>query len=637
MLAWRSGRRTAPEGLGRRALHAARLVLSQERIVRRGGVAGIAHAFVFYGFLALFLGTVVLAVQDDVARPVFGFDFWRDDFYLGYSLMLDVFGAALLAGLVALSVHRALGPARYDYRRADGRDDAAAARRRVAGDRALLAALLFLAVSGFALEALRVAETAPSFERWAPVGWAAGHALRALGLHGDTAGTARLVLWWLHGLVALALVASVPFAKALHALAAPVSLALRDPLAGRRLPPVPAGVTPGCGAIGELAARHRLALAACTRCGRCHAACPAVAGGFPLSPRDLVFDLRAQDSAGRRERALGSPPFVAPETAWSCTQCLACVEACPVGIEHAPILVELRRRLVEDGDVGDELQDVFESLAETGNSSGEPRRNRGRWARELPFELKDARKEPVDLLWVVGDTASFDGRAQQATRALATLLHQAGVDVGLLWKGERSAGNDVRRASEEGLFLELAAANVAAISACSFRRILTADPHALNTLRHEYPEQGGDWTVVHHSQLLLELLGDGRLTPVRPLGLTVTYHDPCHLSRYCGEVEAPRAVLGAIGAKLVELPRNREASFCCGAGGGRIWLKDMPGTRRPSALRIEEAAALAGVTTFVVACPKDAVMFEDAVKTAGLGSRLVVRELAELVLAAVAP
>lgn len=124
---------------------------------------------------------------------------------------------------------------------------------------------------------------------------------------------------------------------------------------------------------------------------------------------------------------------------------------------------------------------------------------------------------------------------------------------------------------------------------------------------------------------------------MRPLGLTVTYHDPCHLSRYCGEVEAPRAVLGAIGAKLVELPRNREASFCCGAGGGRIWLKDMPGTRRPSALRIEEAAALAGVTTFVVACPKDAVMFEDAVKTAGLGSRLVVRELAELVLAAVAP
>jgi Fe-S oxidoreductase len=237
----------------------------------------------------------------------------------------------------------------------------------------------------------------------------------------------------------------------------------------------------------------------------------------------------------------------------------------------------------------------------------------------------------------VGDYASLDPRNQRNSQALARILEHAGVDFGILGDAEKTAGNDVRRVGEEGLFVSLAEENIQTIEGCEFDRIMSSDPHSYNTLRNEYPALGASWTadrVVHHSQLLLELLGSGALVPRKPLGYRVTYHDPCTLGRFNGVYEAPREVLRRIGCELVEMPRNRDKSFCCGAGGGRIWMKEIarPGSQRPSENRIEEAVALGGVALFTVACPKDVTMYEDAIKTSGHQGEIELRELSELVL-----
>jgi Fe-S oxidoreductase/nitrate reductase gamma subunit len=613
LLRWRSGRGA---GVRPRVGPALRIVLTHVWIRRRAGAAGYAHAGVFYGFLVLFAGTVILAIQDDFAEPVLGWTFWTGAFYQGYSLFLDVFGVALVIGLTYFTVRRlTTRPAKLTYAR---------------GDWAFLLLLFFLALSGFLLESLRIAIDRPSFEVWSPFGYLVGSGLHAAGLGPDTADALRHVTWWVHGIVALSFVAAIPYTKALHMLAGPAGVAVRDPAVGRDLPAEPEA---GYATFADFLPRHLVDLDACTRCGRCHEACPATASGLPLSPRDLVLDLQ-------RAARTGPDPGIAPDTLWSCMQCMACVEICPVGIEHVPVINLLRRGLIETGELDEGLQTVLEAVATSGNSFGESRRRRARWTRELDFEVRDARKEPVDVLWFVGDYASLDARNQRNTLALARLLDAAGVDFGILFDAERTAGNDIRRVGEEGLFRSVADENIATIAACDFRRILTSDPHSFNTLRNEYPQLGASWTaeqVMHHSQLLCELLDAGTLTVRAPLGRTVTYHDPCALGRYNGVYDAPRDLLRRIGLELVEMPRNRDNSFCCGAGGGRIWMRE-PQAGRPSEDRIREAVALGErVGSFVVACPKDVTMYDDAIKTTGSADRLVLAELSELVAEACLP
>jgi Fe-S oxidoreductase len=656
VLKYRRGKTTERIGSRvERAKRAARIVATHSWIRRRDPLAGLGHLLVFYGFVVLFIGTAILAFQDDFANPVLSFDFFHGWFYLAYSLFLDLFGAGLVVGLTIFAIKRGiLRPFRLRYWRPV--EPAAPlknqARRYEAGDWAFLGALFFLALTGFLLEAFRIAADDPDFEVWSPVGWITGQAFIALGLEGGTADDARMVDWWVHGVFALFWVSSIPFTKAVHMLVGPVSVAVKDGRAGERLPALPADAKAaevGYAFIDALSPKHLLDLDACTKCGKCHAACPATNTGYPLSPRDLVLDLRevAEGAMGSRA-ALGIPPHfpdhaeilgtIKPETLWSCMQCMACVEICPVGIEHVPIINQMRRALVERGEMDGQLQQTLETIYTCGNSFGEAKRKRGRWARDLPFEVKDARQGSTELLWFVGDYASFDPRNQKATQALARVLRSAGVDFGILYDAERTAGNDVRRVGEEGLYADLAEENVAAISACSFDRILTSDPHTFNTLKNEYPQFGGSWTVIHHSQLLLELIERKRLRLRKGLGYRVTYHDPCALGRYNGVYEEPRAVLGALGAELVEMPRNRDNSFCCGAGGGRIWMKELKpeGQPRPSEARIDEAVALGGLDYFVVACPKDVTMYEDAIKTSGHQGELELRELSELVLESVA-
>jgi Fe-S oxidoreductase len=648
--------RTSTKPAAKRVARTARIVFTHSWIRRRDPLAGVGHLFIFYGFLVLFIGTAILAFQDDLAGPL-GFDFWTGWFYKGYSLFLDVFGAALVVGIGVMAVKRGvLKPFRLNYWRPDRAEGEYDRRGYVIGDWTFLGILFFLALSGFLLEAFRIAADRPDFEVWSPIGWLVGNGFRTIGLADAEASAARIVDWWVHGVVALFFVASIPFTKAVHMLAGPAGVALRDEKPGQRLAPLPADAKPeevGYATITALSPRHLVDLDACTKCGKCHAACPATASGYPLSPRDLILDLRevAEGSIGLRATLGVGPLFdvkqsiagdpVRPDTLWSCMQCMACVEICPVGIEHVPIINQMRRALVERGEMDSLLQSTLETIYTSGNSFGEARRKRARWTKGLGFEIKDARKEPVDVLWFVGDYASFDPRNQRNTQALARILHHAGVNFGILYDAEKTAGNDVRRAGEEGLFSSLAEENIEAIGKCEFTRILSSDPHTYNTLRNEYPELGAPWSadqVVHHSELLLELIEDGAVTPGKQLGYRITYHDPCTLGRYNGVYEPPREVLRRLGCELVEMPRNRDQSFCCGAGGGRIWMKELKreDAQRPSENRIDEAVALGSVELFTVACPKDVTMYEDAIKTSGHAADIELRELSELVLESLA-
>ena len=464
------------------------------------------------------------------------------------------------------------------------------------------------------------------------------------------------MVWWTHGLASLTVVAAIPFTKASHMLTSAASLLLRRPGAGRALEPAPDALSDepfGYARIADFSDLHLLQLDACTACGKCHAACPAVVAETPLDPRDVILGLRDELSgamesvgprgvlsiarhgtAGMNGKQPGTTPIADPragdEAIWSCMQCNACVEACPVGIEQAPIINQLRRHSLELGEVDPGVQEVLQAVQKSGNSFGESKRKRARWTQELEFEIPDARSEPVEFLWYVGDYAAFDVRAQATSRSLARLLHGAGVSFGILYEAERTAGNDIRRVGEEGLFEELVAENLAAVGDCEFDRILTTDPHTLNTLRNEYPHYGGSWEVVHHTSVLSDLLASDRLPGAGALSYRVTYHDPCHLGRMNGDYDDPRTVLELLGCELIEMPRNREGSFCCGAGGGQIWMSEPAGTVRPSQERIHEALALGELDYFLVSCPKDVVMYEDAIKTVGAG-QIELREVTELV------
>ncbi|HEX9030245.1 MAG TPA: (Fe-S)-binding protein, partial [Streptosporangiaceae bacterium] len=428
----------------------------------------------------------------------------------------------------------------------------------------------------------------------------------------------------------------VTYSKHLHIVMAPLNVAFsRRPRALGALGELPAAAPAQTPQLELLTWKQRLDTLTCTECGRCQSACPAWNSGQPLSPKLLIMGLRdglmASADGNGHGNGSGEPAaaLIGKDVLWSCTTCGACVEQCPVDIEHVDTIVHLRRQLVDAGELEPAVQQVLQNDATQGNSFGKSGRMRARWTKELGFAVKDARKEPVKSLWFVGDFASFDERLQVLSRSLAHILRDAGVDFGMLFDGERDDGNDVRRIGEEGLFQMLAEQNMESFRAASFDEIFTTDPHSFNTLRNEYPAFGLDKPVLHYSQLLGRLLADGSI-PVDPLGMRVTYHDPCYLARHNRLTDPPRQVLAALGCELAEMPRNGLNTFCCGAGGGRIWMTEPAQTERPSESRIREAVAL-GVDHFVVACPKDFVMYSDAVKTTGNEDRITVIDLVQLV------
>lgn len=614
---------------------------------RRDRYAGIAHSAIFFGFVLLFIGTSTITLEYDILQPLFGITFWKGKFFLLFGLTLDLAGLALVAGLILMMVRRAtfaLPKLNYLRNYRGETELRPAARRWKVEDWVFLVTLLAIALTGFVQEGLRHAMERPAWGAWEPVGAALG-ALFGATLSQEGIASLRTANWWVHGFAALAFIGAIPWWKARHILAVLGSLAARDPLALRRLPrQAEDAPAVGIASVSDLTWKDMLDLDACTKCGRCHEVCPARASGNPLSPRDLILDLRVHNDSAQGKPQAGvdligaviGGGVIDPETLWSCRTCGACQEICPVGVEHPVKIVQMRRQLVERGELDPLLKTTLDTIANTGNSFGENGRKRAAWARELEFPVKDIRKEAAELLWFVGDYASFDPRNQHVSRTFARLLRAARQDFALLHEGERTAGNDVRRVGEEGLFESLVEHNLAQMGAAQpFRRIVTTDPHSFNTLKNEYPEFGAIAPVSHYTEVLCELLEAGLLRVKRPLGLRVTFHDPCHLGRLNKRYDAPRRVLELIGCELVEMPRNRDNSFCCGAGGGRIWIPDKPGTTKPSESRVNEAADLGGIDVFVTSCPKDLTMFEDARKTAGHEKAFLVEDIAELVARAI--
>jgi Fe-S oxidoreductase len=301
-------------------------------------------------------------------------------------------------------------------------------------------------------------------------------------------------------------------------------------------------------------------------------------------------------------------------------------------IEHVDAIVDMRRYLVIEGHVDDMLQTALSNLGRYGNSFGQSPRKRAKWTKGIEPKIKNARKEPVEHLWFVGDYASYNASVIETTKTTAEVFREAGIDFGILYEAEQNAGNDARRVGEEGLFEMLVEKNTEAFAKAEFKSIITTDPHTYNTLKYEYPvENNGNHPILHYSELLEQLISSGQLKLNKKLDQNVTFHDPCYLGRYSGVYDAPRRVIEATGCQLVEMARSREKGFCCGAGGGRIYMEEAEVEERPAENRIREAAALPGVSTFVVACPKDLVMFKDAVKTSGLEEKIVVKDLIELV------
>jgi Fe-S oxidoreductase len=632
-----------------------KIVLTHSTIRRRDAGAGHGHMTIFYGFVLLFIGTATVTLQYDILGPL-GVYFWYGTFYLVFKLALNLAGLGLIAGLIYFMARRGwLKPPKLNYARPD-RAPADPDYNRDGyrfEDWAFLWVLILIGITGFLLSGARLIwlrddPAVWDYRWWSPVAASLAALFKAIGLTAAGAAKLRLALWWTHGVLALTFIALIPYTKVKHIFTAIGAWLVKDPMATRRLPTGDIETDKiGYAEITDFSTRYLLQADACTKCGRCHEACPANATGYPLSPRDLVLTVREHANA-----ALGRPSWtgksldtitgpiaiigegvaqIRPETLWACRQCGACTEICPVGVEHVPIINLLRRTLVEDGDMDPALQRTLDAVNKTGNSFNESRRKRPRWAKELDFTIKDARKEPVDVLWFVGDFASFDPRSQKVSRIFARILNQAGVDFGILYEDETTAGNDIRRVGEEGLFQTLAEGNIETLKEARFNRIVTTDPHSFNTLRNEYPEFGGAWRVDHASALLRELIEAGAIALKKPLDYKVTYHDPCHLGRFNQGYDPPRAVIAGSGVDFVELGRTRDNSFCCGGGGGRVWVPDPPGVTKPGENRVREAGAIEGLDMLIVNCPKCMTMLEDAVKTTGFEGRIAVRELIELV------
>jgi Fe-S oxidoreductase len=569
-------------------------VLSHRRLLEDRG-AGWAHALIFYGFLGLFIGTCLVFVHDRIVTFLVG------PTYLVFSFLLEWAGLAFLSGVGWAA-----------WRRRPGGTPRLERSGVALGILALLGAI---GVTGFLLEAARIAATDPPFEAWSFVGWTLARGLRAgevapMPLHRALWGVHAALCWLFFGLIGATILR--------HMIAAPVQLTLRALRPTGRLAPAlaePAPLEPQ-----RLTWAQLLDAATCVRCGRCTAVCPATAAGKPLDPRRVV---QATLQAMREGRPLET--LVSPEEAWSCTTCAACVRACPFEIEVLDKLVDLRRTLVEAGAVDPATARALEATVERGNPFGGVPADRGAWGADLGVRVLRP-GEATDVLYWVGCAGAFDPHGRRITRATARLLQAAGVEFAVLGSAETCTGDPARRIGDEAAFREAAGRVAGTLGGVRFRRLVTHCAHCFNVFRNELAPatDGTAVPAVHHTQLLAELVRAGRLAPRAVTAEPVTLHDPCYLARHNGETAAPRAALATASGGPVEMRRSGEHTFCCGAGGGGAWVEVRQGSRI-AALRMAEARET-GARVVATACPFCALMLAGETQPGDIA----VRDVAEL-------
>ncbi|HUO45523.1 MAG TPA: heterodisulfide reductase-related iron-sulfur binding cluster [Acidimicrobiia bacterium] len=606
------------------------------KTLMRDPQAGLMHSMVYYGFIVLFLGTVTLEI--DHLLPV-RFKFLEGAVYMGYSAILDLASLVYLGGLGWAMGRRYLQrPWRIKSKTKPE-------------DGLILGTLALIGVTGLTTEAARIAlDGRPDFEVWSFVGLPMSYLVPDA-----SAAVIHQVSWVVHFVAFLAFLVILPTTKLRHMFTSPANMFLSPhgrPKGAMRAMPNLAEVedidTIGASVVADFTWKQILDTDACTICGRCTSVCPASITGKPLDPREMVLKVGevAATAAGISAPVSLAPGIditsesvfdrVQPDEVWSCTTCRACDEICPVNIEILDRILDMRRYLtMMESSFPTELSKAFVAMENQGNPWGMGRERRAAWTEKLDFKVPvlGVDVERADYLWFVGCAGSFDDRNTAVSIALARLLHQAGIDFAILGPQETCNGDPARRAGNEYLWQQLALANIETLDDLGVQRIITQCPHCFNTLANEYPQMGGSYEVVHHSQLLAELLRQGRLETPTGSGRvrTVTYHDPCYLGRHNDIYLAPREVAASAGSvTMVEMPRHGTRGLCCGAGGARFWMEEHTG-KKVNIERAEEALGT-GAEEIAVSCPYCYVMLDDGVKELGRGDEVRVRDLAMMLL-----
>ena len=598
--------------------------------------AGIMHALIFWGFLAVSINSLHLIGRAYI--PHFHLPLFGPESLLGapYIVLRDVFEVAVLLMVLVAGFRRlVLKPERIT----------------LSWDAALILTLIgTLMLTDFLYNGSLVAMDVPTGEAYSFTAAFFGSLLSGAGMSSGALAALGHTAWWIHMAALLFFLAYLPISKHFHVVTSVFNVYFQN-LQPSYLPHMDLEDENienfGVSQIEQFDWKDILDVYTCTECGRCQAACPAYATEKPLSPkkvnehmRDHLFEktpwilqMAAQANGGEVAAYEGAAlvgEVIQDETIWSCTTCKACEEACPLFIDFIDRFVEMRRHLVlEESRFPAELTSIFKNLENSGNPWGIAPEDRELWTEGLKVpKMRDAEGE-VEYLVFVGCAGAFDQRSQKTLQSLVKILNAAGVNYAILGKEETCTGDPARRVGNEYLYQMMAMQNVETLNAMSFKKVITSCPHCYNTIRNEYPQLGGEYEVVHHTEVIRDLLQTGKIKLENRLEQTITYHDSCYLGRHNDIYDAPREILSAIpGVKLTEMPRSRNKGFCCGAGGGRMWLDEHK--PRVNQNRVEEAsetdAGLIGT-----ACPFCSIMIDDGIKETGHEERLQTRDVAQLV------
>jgi Fe-S oxidoreductase len=562
------------------------------------------------------MGTVLATVDYDITLPLFGYKLLKGSFYLFYETVLDLFGLFFVIGL-GMAVYRRfiVRPHRVDP----------------TAEFAYVLALLFVInLTGFIMEACRLAVVKPAWAPWSPVGWLLGQAMLGVGMGEGALRATHLGVWVFHAIISLGFIAIVPFSYMAHLVTTPLNVffsKLGPRGAIRAIENIEEAESLGISKLEEFSWKRRLDFDACLECGRCQAACPAYMAGSALSPKRIIVKLKRHLHGELPGPIHGS--LIQADELWACTTCMACVQECPAFIDIVDTIIDLRRYLtLSEGALPSTAPQSLQNIQRAGNPWGLPAAERLAWAEGLDVPIMEAGK-PVEYLYWVGCSASYDKRNQGIARAVVRILRKAGVSFAVMAE-ERCHAEVGRRLGEEYLYQTVQAENVEAIKQYSFKKVITHCPHCFNTIKNEFPQFGGTYEVVHHSVVIDELIKAGRLKPAKALDATVAFHDSCYLGRYNGIMETPRDVAKAVpGLKLVEPPRNRERGLCCGGGGGHMWM-EVPAEKRVNIIRMEELLET-GANVVGTACPFCLAMVDLGRKVKEAEGTVQVKDISELV------
>ena len=624
---------------------------------------GVMHGLIFFGFFVLIFGAAFDATEFHIAEPL-GWAFLRGMVYIVFSFLMDLFGVAVLIGvLVAISRRYVQRPDRLGYQ---GKPDNTP-------DDAIVLLLIFgIIVTGFIIEALRIRVTYPPWEVWSFGGWFLAKAFA--GVDPGTAKILHKLFWWIHAFLALGFIAYIPYSRLMHIITTPANHFMVSLQPAGAIEPIRDFETAesfGVGKLEEFTNKQIFDSDACTRCGRCQDGCPAYLSGKPLSPKKLIQDLKsywleqapASATAKRATEGAADNLFrkaldrvdrmvdarfkgtmteaVAEEKAlvggtidlhelWACTNCLYCQENCPASIEHVPKIIQMRQyKVLTEADFAPELQLTFRNIENNSNPWGIGSHLRADWAKELG--IKTLAEDPdVEYLFYVGCAGSFDDRGKKVSTAFAKILKAAGVSFGILGTEEGCCGDSAMRGGNEYLYQTLAQANIEVMKGYNVKKIIATCPHGYNALKKDYPHFGGEFEVWHHTEIISDLIARGKIVLKRPMVGLFTYHDSCFLGRYNGIYDQPRNILKAVpGLKLMEMERNLAKSFCCGAGGARMWMEEDIGERINN-MRTDQAIA-AGADRIAVGCPFCLTMLSDGIKDRKKEEGMAALDIAEIV------